>query len=141
MDDNSLAEWEGVAESSGAPHLMHEAMRGSLLAKPPRSKLEPHYELIRELRQKGRTYREVARLIHERLGLYVALSTLHSFVKVRAKRRQRQQSELPPAESSLSSSPAVDPPPRVATQIFRSQTEDAVCLPRKRTPSAHYAGE
>ena len=28
--------------------------------KPPRSKLEPHHELIRELRRKGRTYREVA---------------------------------------------------------------------------------
>ena len=40
--------------------------------KPPRSKLEPHRELIRELRRKGRTYREVARLFHERLGLYVA---------------------------------------------------------------------
>jgi hypothetical protein len=40
--------------------------------KPPRSKLEPHRELIRELRRKGRTYREVARLFHERLGLHVA---------------------------------------------------------------------
>lgn len=29
--------------------------------KPPRSKLEPHRELIRELRRKGRTYREVSR--------------------------------------------------------------------------------
>ena len=64
--------------------------------KPPRSKLEPHRELIRELRRKGRTYREVARLFHERLGLHVALSTLHSFVKVRAKHRKRTQFELPP---------------------------------------------
>ncbi len=37
--------------------------------KPPRSKLEPHRELIRELRRKGRTYREVTHLFHERLGL------------------------------------------------------------------------
>jgi len=65
--------------------------------KPPRSKLEPHRELIRELRRKGRTYREVARLFHERLGLHVALSTLHSFVKVRAKHRKRTQFELPSA--------------------------------------------
>jgi len=57
----------------------------SLTQKPPRSKLEPHRELIRELRRKGRTYREVAKLFNERLGLYVAPSTLHSFVKVRAK--------------------------------------------------------
>lgn len=46
--------------------------------KPPRSKLEPHRELIRELRRKGRTYREVARLFRERLGLHVAPSTLHA---------------------------------------------------------------
>src|ERR1700738_5220337 len=68
--------------------------------KPPRSKLEPHRELIRELRPKGRTYREVARLFHERLGLYVAPSTLHSFVKIRAKHHKRTQFELPPLEPS-----------------------------------------
>jgi hypothetical protein len=69
-----------------------------LPTKPPRSKLEPHRELIRELRRKGRTYREVAALFRERLGLDVAPSTLHSFVKVRAKHRKRTQFELPPAE-------------------------------------------
>jgi hypothetical protein len=55
----------------------------NLPPKPPRSKLEPHRDLIRELRRSGRTYREVAQLFQERLGLYVAPSTLHSFVKVR----------------------------------------------------------
>ena len=76
--------------------------------KPPRSKLEPHRELIRELRRKGRTYREVARLFHERLGLHVALSTLHSFVKVRAKHRKRTQFELPPV-GQAAVSPVLDP--------------------------------
>ena len=76
--------------------------------KPPRSKLEPHRELIRELRRKGRTYREVAHLFHERLGLYVAPSTLHSFVKVRAKHRKRTQFELPPLELTVAESPALD---------------------------------
>jgi hypothetical protein len=66
--------------------------------KPPRSKLEPHRDLIRELRRKGQTYRDVARLFQERLGFYVAPSTLHSFVKVRAKHRKRSQFELPPME-------------------------------------------
>jgi len=78
--------------------------------KPPRSKLEPHRELIRELRRKGRTYREVARLFHDRLGLHVALSTLHSFVKVRAKHRKRTQFELPPVgQAAAAVSPALDP--------------------------------
>ena len=77
--------------------------------KPPRSKLEPHRELIRELRRKGRTYREVARRFHERLGLHVALSTLHSFVKVRAKHRKRTQFELPPVGQAAAVSPVLDP--------------------------------
>jgi hypothetical protein len=76
--------------------------------KPPRSKLEPHRELIRELRRKGRTYREVARLFQERLGLYVAPSTLHSFVKVRAKHRKKTQFELPPIEMIATDSSALD---------------------------------
>jgi hypothetical protein len=76
--------------------------------KPPRSKLEPHRELIRELRRKGRTYREVAQLFHERLGLYVAPSTLHSFVKVRAKHRRRAQFELPPLDSAAAQTPGLD---------------------------------
>lgn len=86
----------------------HQLILESLPEKQYRSKLEPHRELIRELRRKGRTYREVARLFHERLGLYVAPSTLHSFVKVRAKHHKRTQFELPPLELSSPSSPALD---------------------------------
>jgi hypothetical protein len=76
--------------------------------KPPRSKLEPHRELIRELRRKGRTYREVALLFRERLGLSVAPSTLHSFVKVRAKHRKREQFELPSVEPASAKTPVPD---------------------------------
>lgn len=86
----------------------HQIILESLLPRTPRSKLEPHRDLIRELRRKGQTYREVARLFHERLGLYVAPSTLHSFVKVRAKHRKRTQFELPPPELAAAHSPAFD---------------------------------
>lgn len=79
----------------------------SLPEKTYRSKLEPHRELIRELRRKGRTYREVAQLFEERLGLYVAPSTLHSFVKVRAKHRKRTQFELP-IQLATAESPVLD---------------------------------
>jgi hypothetical protein len=75
--------------------------------KPPRSKLEPYRDLIRELRRKGQTYRDVARIFQERLGLYVAPSTLHSFVKVRAKHRKRSQFELPPLEDAAADSSAL----------------------------------
>jgi hypothetical protein len=90
--------------------------------KPPRSKLEPHRDLIRELRRKGQTYREVARLFQERLGLYVAPSTLHSFVKVRAKHRKRSQFELPPLEAAVADSPALQ---RVAALKAKSAIPNA----------------
>jgi hypothetical protein len=84
----------------------------SLPPKPPRSKLEPHRELIRELRRKGRTYREVTRLFEERVGFHVAPSTLHSFVKVRARHRKQVQFELPPADGAREIAPT--PNSRVA---------------------------
>ena len=84
--------------------------------KPPRSKLEPHRELIRELRRKGRTYREVSRLIAERLGLRVAPSTLHSFVKVRARHRKQVQFELPAVEL-----PAAQPPVSARLAGFKAK--------------------
>ncbi len=68
----------------------------SIAQKPPRSKLETHRELIRQLRRKGCTYRDIVRILHERVGLEVAVSTIHSFVKVRAKHRKQVQYELPP---------------------------------------------
>jgi hypothetical protein len=64
--------------------------------------------LIRELRRKGRTYREVAKLLTERLGLYVAPSTLHSFVKARAKHRKRTQFELPPLKLAVTEFPVIE---------------------------------
>ena len=66
--------------------------------KPPRSKLETHRELIRQLRRKGCTYRDIARILHERVGLEVAVSTINSFIKVRARHRKQVQYELPPLE-------------------------------------------
>jgi hypothetical protein len=86
----------------------------SLPPKPPRSKLEPHRELIRELRRKGRTYREVSRLFADRLGLQVAPSTLHSFVKVRARHRKQVQFELPTVEQ-----PSTQPPERDRLAAFK----------------------
>jgi hypothetical protein len=93
-----------VSETSMIPLVVDPARQKELLAelrelqpKPPRSKLEPHLELIRELRRKGRTYREIARLFQERLGLHAAPSTLHSFIKVRARHLKRVHFELPAA--------------------------------------------
>jgi hypothetical protein len=74
----------------------------SIPQKSPRSKLETHRELIRLLRRKGCTYRDIVRILHERAGLDVAVSTIHSFIKVRAKHRKQVQYELPPLEQESS---------------------------------------
>lgn len=71
--------------------------------KPPRSKLETHRELIRQLRRKGCTYRDIVHILRERVGLDVAVSTIHSFVKIRAKHRKQTHYELPPPESASKS--------------------------------------
>lgn len=76
---------------------MDEKLRQLLDAipeRPPRSKLEPHAEVIRELRKKRRTYVEIATFFQEHLQLTVAPSTIHDFVKARAK-RARQAADTP----------------------------------------------
>src|ERR1017187_5089462 len=42
----------------------------SLPEKPPRSRLEPYSELIVELRRRGRTYREMARILAEKCKVH-----------------------------------------------------------------------
>ena len=72
----------------------------------PRSKLEPHREVIRELRKKRRTYAEIAAFFREHLQLSVAPSTIHEFVKTRA-RQARQAREEGPQLPPLPSLPSV----------------------------------
>ena len=57
--------------------------------KPPRSKLEPHAEVIAALRRKRRTYRDIAQFFQEHLAIAVAPSTIHDFVRVRRRRGKR----------------------------------------------------
>jgi len=60
-----------------------QAILDSLPPKLPRSKLEPYADLIRELRKRERSYREIAGLLKERCGLNVGVHTLYSFVRTR----------------------------------------------------------
>jgi len=65
---------------------------------PMRSRLEPHRELIRELRRKRYPYRKIAVILRERFDVQTSKSALHDFVKVRARHSdpQRNQLTLPP---------------------------------------------
>lgn len=62
-----------------------QAILDTLPPKPARSKLEPYAELIRELRKRGRSYREIASILEERCGLTVGIHTVYNFVQVRRK--------------------------------------------------------
>ena len=55
--------------------------------KPFQSKLNPHFELIRRLREKRIPYPEIARVLREEQGLTVGPTTIFDFVKVRSKKR------------------------------------------------------
>jgi hypothetical protein len=53
--------------------------------KPPRSRLEPHRELIRELRRRGRTFRDIAHILAEKCEVQVTASGVHDFVRNRSR--------------------------------------------------------
>jgi hypothetical protein len=52
--------------------------------KPPRSRLEPYRELIRELRRRGRTYRDIAHILADKCQIQVTASGVHNFVQARS---------------------------------------------------------
>jgi hypothetical protein len=90
--------------------------------KPPRSKLEPHYELIRELRRQSRTYREIATILNDHLGVRVDHSTICDFVHLRARRARtsRRIEELPPSLREEEAASPSYPKDRAPTPSTRS---------------------
>jgi hypothetical protein len=87
---------------------MEHALQAILDSLPPprrRSKLEPYAALIRALRARGRSYREIVTILRERCGLHVATHTVYHFVRVRAQKdatpgRPRRPSSRPVRSSS-----------------------------------------
>jgi hypothetical protein len=68
-----------------------KAILDTLPPKPARSRLEPYAELIHELRSRGRTYREIARILSERCDIQTSRSTVNDFVRARSKRPRNPQ--------------------------------------------------
>jgi IS30 family transposase len=74
--------------------------------KPPRSRLDPHAALIEELRRRGRTYREIARVLAEDCRVQSSPSNIYYFVRLRAreakqaKALQAKQNQAGPFGSS-----------------------------------------
>jgi hypothetical protein len=91
----------------------HRAILASLPPPRRRSKLDPYASLIRALRARGRSYREIVTILREQCGLRVAIHTLHHFVcaqeqKNSVRRRPRRPPSRPvqrASEAGASSSP------------------------------------
>lgn len=99
-----------------------QAILDSLPPKQPRSRLEPYWELIREMRRRGRTYREIAEVLATKCDVVVAASTIYDFMQVRARQRQRKsQVELPPL--SEGEAEATAPAATASTPIARSDDD------------------
>jgi hypothetical protein len=65
----------------------HQAILDSLPPQQRRSKLEPYAALIRALRARGRSYREIVTILRERCSLRVATHTVYHFVRARAQKK------------------------------------------------------
>ncbi len=61
----------------------------SLPNKPPRSRLQPYWELIRELRRRGQTFQDIAHILAEKCQVQVTASAVHDFVRKRFQAKRR----------------------------------------------------
>jgi len=98
-----------------------------------RSKLEPHFELIRELRRKRRTYREIAQILRDRLQVSVAHSTVQAFVKVRSRHTDQPRLDLTGAsaqEANTLGAPSPDDP--IASLRSKSRKATAPAPPQPK---------
>jgi hypothetical protein len=91
----------------------HQAILDSLSPPPRRSKLEPYAALIRALRARGRSYREIVTILRERCGLRVAMHTVYHFVQARAQKkgapRSGRRRPSGPARRSSAAGPSSSP--------------------------------
>jgi len=101
--------------------------------KPPRSKLEPHVEVIAALRRKRHTYREIAEFFREHLSITVSPSTIHDFVRVR---RGRGKRNVGSAHGGVPTDPK--PLPRLKVTKNPSAADEAarqrIAALKRRTP-------
>ena len=68
-----------------------EAILKSLPAQVPRSRLHPYSELIREMRKRKRSYREITEVLRDQFGLKAGISTVRDFLLAQTKSRKKHR--------------------------------------------------
>jgi hypothetical protein len=119
----------------------HKAILDSLPPRRRRSKLEPYAALIRALRSRGRSYREIVTILRERCGLHVATHTVFHFVRARARHHggPRPRRRQPP--EGLRRSAQTTPSP---LSVSLDGSEDAwarIAAAKRRVPASAVAAE
>jgi hypothetical protein len=122
--------------------------------KGSRSKLESHARLIEELLRRGRTYREIVSILREKCKVQASISTLHFFVRQRAKlaRKQKRSKEMTSARDGGITNPRKPQaeeqevlqriaelkrrkaPPPEASEQFRYDPGEPLRMPTKTRP-------
>jgi hypothetical protein len=101
----------------------------SILESPTRSKLEPYRDLIKGLRQKRKTYREIAQILRLNCSLQVNQATICKFVRVRSNPNRRTPLQLPDTETATI--PALNPSPHATPSTrkrFHYDPEEGLTL-------------
>ena len=76
--------------------------------RPPRSRLDPHAILIEEMRRRGRTYKEIARVLAETCQVKSSPSNIFYFVRLRERAAKRlRQAKAEQAKQIIDGRPAV----------------------------------
>lgn len=66
-----------------------EAILNSLPPQVPRSRLHPYRELIREMRKRKRSYREITEVLRGQFGLSAGISTVRDFLRAQTKSKTK----------------------------------------------------
>jgi hypothetical protein len=106
----------------------------SLPEKPPRSRLEPYRELIDELRERGRTYQEIAQILTERCQVVTSRSAVNDFVRVRKRRRSLKQQPAGLQESNNAGLPSAGTPSALTTLVPSDEEVQKRIEEMKRRP-------
>jgi hypothetical protein len=112
------------------------AILDSLPPRPRASKLAPHAALIRALRARGRSYREIVTILRERCGVRVGLHTLYHFVRVRVSTSATAPHPCRSEPSRAASPPSS--PARAATSVTAGEEEawTRIAALKRRSPQA-----
>jgi hypothetical protein len=100
-----------------------QAILADLPEKPPRSRLDPHIELIEELRARSWTFQQIADVLAERCQVRVTGSGVHDFLR----RRTRRSASLVAARTDIPPKPrsvvGIQPSAEITTEFLYEADE------------------